>query len=149
MHCSPSGSSVHGDCPGKNIEVGCHDLLQGIFPTQGSNPGLPHCRWSLYHLSHQASPKCQTRGEIKYLFLITNHILIESVLRGLVKLFWFYFLKVNKNKNIVLCMRFVNCFQPSGVSAQTGIPQASSFFLEGVGSGEGAALGLHQCTSFL
>ena len=31
-------------------------LLQGIFPTQGSNPGLPHCRWVLYHLSHQGSP---------------------------------------------------------------------------------------------
>ena len=34
-------------------EVGCHALLQGIFPTQGSNPGLPHCRWILYCLSHQ------------------------------------------------------------------------------------------------
>ena len=38
--------------PGKNTGVGCHALLQGIFPTQGSNPGLPHCRWILYHLSH-------------------------------------------------------------------------------------------------
>ena len=43
--------------PGKpNIGVGCQALLQGIFPTQGSNPGLLHCRWILYHLSHQASP---------------------------------------------------------------------------------------------
>ena len=41
------GSSVHGDSPGKNIGVGCHVLLQGIFPTQGSNPGLPHCRCTL------------------------------------------------------------------------------------------------------
>ena len=32
-------------------------LLQGIFPTQGSNPGLPHCRWILYQLSHKGSPK--------------------------------------------------------------------------------------------
>ena len=52
--CSPPGSSVHGDSPGKNIGVGCHALLQRIFPTQGSNPGLLHCRWILYHLSHQA-----------------------------------------------------------------------------------------------
>ena len=37
----------------KNIGVGCHFLLQGIFPTQGVNPGLPHCRRILYHLSHQ------------------------------------------------------------------------------------------------
>ena len=32
--------------------MGCYALLQGIFPTQGSNPGLPRCRWILYHLSH-------------------------------------------------------------------------------------------------
>ena len=32
---------------------GCHSLLQGIFPTQGSNPGLPRCRQMLYRLSHQ------------------------------------------------------------------------------------------------
>ena len=41
------------DFPGKCTGVGCHFLLQGIFPTQGSNPGLPHCRQTLYHLSHQ------------------------------------------------------------------------------------------------
>ena len=39
---------------GKNPRVGCHSLLQGIFPTQGSNPGLLHHRQFLYHLSHQA-----------------------------------------------------------------------------------------------
>ena len=58
MDCSPPGSFVHGDSPGKNTGVGCHALLQGIFPiTQGSNPGLPHCRRALYHLSHQGSPR--------------------------------------------------------------------------------------------
>ena len=40
MDCRPPGSSVHGDSPGKNTGVGCHALLQGIFSTQGSNPGL-------------------------------------------------------------------------------------------------------------
>jgi len=45
MDCSPPGSSVHGDFPGKNTGVSCHALLKGIFPTQGLNPGLPHCRW--------------------------------------------------------------------------------------------------------
>ena len=55
MDCSPPGSSVYGDSPGKNTGVSCHALLQGIFPTQESNPGLPHCRWILYHLSHQRS----------------------------------------------------------------------------------------------
>ena len=38
--------------PGKNTGVGCHSLLQEIFPTQGLNPGLPHCRQTLYRLSH-------------------------------------------------------------------------------------------------
>ena len=37
---------------GKNTGVGCHFLLQGIFPAQGLNLGLPHCRQMLYHLSH-------------------------------------------------------------------------------------------------
>ena len=45
MDCSPWGPSVHGDSPGKNTGVGCHALLQVIFPTQGLNPGLLHCRW--------------------------------------------------------------------------------------------------------
>ena len=47
--CNPidsslSGSSVHGEFPGKNIRVGCRALLQGIFPSQGLNSGLPHSR---------------------------------------------------------------------------------------------------------
>ena len=40
------------DSSGKNTVVGCHLLLQGIFPTQGLNPGLPHCRQILNCLSH-------------------------------------------------------------------------------------------------
>ena len=39
----------------KNTGMGCHPLFQGIIPNQGSNPGLPHCRLILYHLSHQGS----------------------------------------------------------------------------------------------
>ena len=56
MDHSPPGSSVHGDSPGKNTEVSCHALLQGIFPTQASNPGLLYCRQILYHLNHLESP---------------------------------------------------------------------------------------------
>ena len=51
MDCSPPGSSVPGDSPGKKTGLGCHTLLHGIFPTQGSNPGFPHFRWILYHLA--------------------------------------------------------------------------------------------------
>ena len=57
MDCSPPGSTVHGDSPGKNTGVGFHALLQGIFPTQRLNPGLLHYRWILYCLSHQGSPR--------------------------------------------------------------------------------------------
>ena len=57
MNCSLPGSSVHGDSPGKNTGVGCHALFQGIFPTQGLNPGLPHCRGMLYWLSHKGSQR--------------------------------------------------------------------------------------------
>ena len=49
MDCSLPGSSVHGDSPGKNTGVGCHSLLQGIFPTQGLNLDLLHYRRVLYH----------------------------------------------------------------------------------------------------
>ena len=41
----------------QNTGVGSLSLLQGIFPTQGSNPGLLHCRWILYQLSHKGSPR--------------------------------------------------------------------------------------------
>ena len=52
--CSLPGSSVHGILQARILTIGgC--LLQGIFPTQGSNPGLPCCRWILYCLSHQGS----------------------------------------------------------------------------------------------
>ena len=57
MACNLPGSSVHVDSPGKNTGMGCHALLQEIFPTQGLNPGLLHCRWILYQLSHQSSPR--------------------------------------------------------------------------------------------
>ena len=77
MDCSLPGSSVHGDSPGKNTGVDCPALLQRIFPIQGLNPGLPHCRWILYHLSIQRSkrsmenigemlPQNPTRGHFLY-----------------------------------------------------------------------------------
>ena len=47
--CNPPGPSVHGDSPGKNTGVGCHALLQGSLPAQGSTSGLPQCRQILYH----------------------------------------------------------------------------------------------------
>ena len=53
--CDPHGLYRPWNSPGQDTGVGRHSLLQGIFPTQESNPGLPHCRWILYQLSHKAS----------------------------------------------------------------------------------------------
>ena len=53
------------DFPGQITGVDCRFLLQGIFPTQESNPGLPHCRQTLYCLSHQGSLCCLLNGDLK------------------------------------------------------------------------------------
>ena len=53
----PCGLYSQWNSPGQNTGVGSLSLLQGIFPTQGSNPGLLPCRWILYQLSHQGSPR--------------------------------------------------------------------------------------------
>ena len=53
---SPTRLLCSWDSPGKNAGVGCHALLQVTFSTQEFNSGLLHCRWILYHLSHQANP---------------------------------------------------------------------------------------------
>ena len=66
IDCSPPGFPVHGDSPGNNSGMGCHVLLQGIFPTQKSTQGLLHCRCILYQLSYQGSPSKM------YLMVTTN-----------------------------------------------------------------------------
>ena len=65
----PHGLYSPWNSPGQNTGVGSLSLLQGIFPTQGSNPGLPHCRRILYWLSHQGSPT-MSRGQITDMKLI-------------------------------------------------------------------------------
>ena len=53
----PYGLYSSRNSPGQNTGVGSLSLLQGIFPTQGLNPCLPHCRWILYQLSHKRRPR--------------------------------------------------------------------------------------------
>ena len=53
----PQGLYSPWNSPGQNTGVGSCSFLQGIFPTQGSNPGLLHCRQILHQLSHQGSPR--------------------------------------------------------------------------------------------
>ena len=57
MDCSLPGFPNPWDFPGKGTGVGCHFLLQGTFLSQKLNPGLLHCRQTLYPLSHQGSKK--------------------------------------------------------------------------------------------
>ena len=55
--CDPMVYIAHGILHGQNTGVSSLSLLQGIFRTRGSNPGLPHCRRILYQLSHKGSPR--------------------------------------------------------------------------------------------
>ena len=52
----PHGVYNPGNSPGQNTGVGSLSLMRGIFASQGSNPGLPHCRRILYQLSHKEAP---------------------------------------------------------------------------------------------
>ena len=56
MDCSPPGSSVHGILRVRILEWVAIPFSRGSSRPQGSNPGLPYCRWNLYHLSHQGIP---------------------------------------------------------------------------------------------
>ena len=89
MDGSTQGSSVHGDSPGKNTRVVCHALLHGIFPDQGLNPVLPHCRQILYHLSHhRSSPVHKYISESLCYISETNTILLindTSILKKRIK----------------------------------------------------------------
>ena len=78
VDCSLPRSSIHGIFPGQSSGVGCHFLLQRIFPTQGSNLGLPHCRQTPYHLSQEEPEEpviiiWGTRGQIA-----NTHWIIEK-----------------------------------------------------------------------
>ena len=53
----PHGLYSPWNSPGQNTGMGCLSFFQEIFPTQGSNPGLPHCRQILHQVSHKGSPR--------------------------------------------------------------------------------------------
>ena len=64
MDCSLSARSLcPWNSPGKNTGVGSHFLLQGILPTQGLNPSLPHCSQILYQLGHREARKWGKGGK--------------------------------------------------------------------------------------
>ena len=55
--CDPMEYTVHGILQSRMLEWVNIPFSRGLFPTQGSNPGLLHCRWILYQLRHQGSPR--------------------------------------------------------------------------------------------
>ena len=85
MDCSPPGSSVHWDSPGKNNGVGCHALFQGIFPTQGLNPGLLHCKWILLPSEPPGKPKTIGVGN---LYLLQRIFPTQELNQGLLYCRW-------------------------------------------------------------
>ena len=72
--CNPPGSSVHEILQARILEWVARPSAR-IFPTQGSNPGLPQCRWILYHLSHQGRPYRRADCDTNYLALQKPHFL--------------------------------------------------------------------------
>ena len=64
MDCNPPGSSVNGILQARITGVGTLSLLQGIFPIQGLNPGLPHCRWILYPSEPPGKPENTRVGSL-------------------------------------------------------------------------------------
>ena len=77
----PHGSYSPWNSPGQNAGVGSHSLPQGIFPTQGLNPGLPHCRRILYLVEPQGKPLCVNI----YSYILSHLIFIK----------WVLFVKIN------------------------------------------------------
>ena len=85
LDCGPPGSFDHGDSPGKNTEVGCHAFLQGIFPTQGSNPSLLHCRQIFYHLSYQGRTSNEYSGLISFKIDWFGLLTLQGTLKSLLQ----------------------------------------------------------------
>ena len=69
--------------PGQNTGVGSISLLQGIFPTQESNPGVPHCRQILYQLTHKGSPRI-----LQWVSLLQRTFLTQESNQGLMHCRW-------------------------------------------------------------
>ena len=79
---SPPGSSIHGDSPGKNTEVGCYALLQEIFLTQGSNPHLLHWQAESLPLVLPGRPQ-DWQGESLLEFLCSSRACLPTEFPGL------------------------------------------------------------------
>ena len=119
MECSPLGSSVHGDSPGKSTGVGCQSL-QGIFPTQRSNPGLLHCRQILY-----LQPPGKPSGDAVWLpnfcgFFIDNFVCLTIIFFLSQKLHPMFSLKTKTKNSLATLLFFIQSLNVSYLGSLTG-----------------------------
>ena len=89
--------------------MGCHFLLRKIFPTQGSIPGVPHCRQILYHLSHQESPifKIYPLSNLHLLFSYYSHFLECLIFSFTIFIFPSKFLNIFKVVDLITCAKLL------------------------------------------
>ena len=124
----PHGLYGPWNSPGQNTGLGSLSLLQGTFPTQGSNPGLPHCRHILYQLSHKGSPWETQNSQAKFylhpktmappsLWFWFSALVLgqwkhnESLLNGLMELYC----QEKKKKSLICQTKWTcNCSTPKG-----------------------------------
>ena len=103
------------------VWVDCHALLQRIFPTQGSNPGLSHCRWIVYHLNHQGSPsgyicRCYSLHSshsllpplYQYIFFLYGIFIYFHIIYNKFKTFISYILKKNLETSVRKKISFIS-----------------------------------------
>ena len=89
--------------PGQNTGVGSHSLLQGIFPTQGQNPSLPHCRRILYQLSHKGIPRILACVAYPFSSVSFHRREILSLQRVVPFFFPFLNVKIDENRKMKNC----------------------------------------------
>ena len=105
MDCRLPGSTARGDSPGKKTGVGCHALLQGIFPAQGSKPGLPHCRQILYPLSSPGKP--MNTGVVS-LSLLQGIFPIQESNQGLLHCSWILYRLSNQGSPFMVGVKLID-----------------------------------------
>ena len=134
----PHGLYSSWNSPGHNTGVGNLSLLRGIFPNQGLNPGLPHCRRILYQLSHQGSPRqglisTTALPQEDYINRTTWHIILRD----------FFFTQPNFST-------FLPPFLPSFISsAVLGLHCCAGFPLAAAGRSSSLVVGPRLLAAFL
>ena len=101
-----------GDSPGKNTGVGCHFLLQGIFPIQGSNLSFLHCKRILYPLSHWFFPTVLNFTSLcSYLYYVLPVLSLICFLKILRLLIQNFLVSKVRHKSLFLCTSLVASYK--------------------------------------